>query len=255
MFARIVTLIILLISTSVSADDFYVNHDRTVVDLHSGIIWQGNSSLASSAVSALEICEKSELSDLNNWRLPTNSELVDLSSRIHSVNPALYWAVDDSDGQEGIFCFGDGASFSVITKLDANVRCVAPNPYAAVVEAVHKWAESWQNGDVDSYIASYVYDFRPQSGITYSDWIVQRKRRLDKAGSITINLRTEEIDPINKQQVAIVFRQDYISRAYQDSVRKRLLFSRQQGRWLITREEQLASLPNLRLSATSSDYR
>ncbi len=120
-----------------------------------------------------------------------------------------------------------------------------------MIEAVNAWVYSWQNGDIEAYLSSYDSKFQPSANILHSVWEQQRRERLSSSVDISIDLQVEEINSLPDQSVDIVFVQEYRSLHYHDRVRKRLHLRQQQGRWLIAKEEQLSTLPQQSLSATS----
>ncbi len=244
--------IVLLVSASpAQADEFVLNPDGFVTDLSSGLVWQGSSSRALSGHDAADYCNQIDTKGFYRWRLPNRTELASLDASLQSQVPAVYWASADLTANKGVYCFGDGAFFEALDiELPALVRCVSEDLSAPVIAALNAWAESWQNGDVEAYLSSYVRGYQPQSDIDHSVWEAQRRQRLSSAVAISIELQTEEINPRDKQRVEVVLLQDYRSRHYQDRVRKRLLLKYQQGRWLIAKEEQLTSLPQQTFSAT-----
>lgn len=244
----------LVLVPPVLADDFILNSDGSVVDLESGLIWFGRSSQADTGSEAVEYCFEVPEADQSLWRLPTRSELSNLERHLFATSPSIYWATDDSMGRQGLYCLSDGAFFrSHAFKTAGLVRCVTENPLAPVLEAIKAWADSWQNGDIQSYLASYIDDFKPHYGNTgHEAWKDQRRQRLENAGEISIRLQTREIKPLNDQLVEVLFQQNYHSSRYSDLVDKRLILSLQQGKWLIAREEQLASLPQKALPVAAS---
>lgn len=246
--------ILLILVPPVLADDFILNSDGSVIDLESGLIWFGRSSQADTGSEAVEYCFGVPEYDNSLWRLPTRSELSNLESHLFVTSPSIYWATDDLMEKQGLYCLNDGAFFrSQAVKAAGLVRCVTESPLAPALEAIRTWADSWQNGDIQAYLASYVDDFKPHSGNTGHDaWKDQRRQRLKSAGEISIRLQTREIHPLNDRLVEVIFLQNYHSSRYSDQVDKRLLLSLQQGKWLIAREEQLASLSQKTLPVAAS---
>ncbi len=255
MFVFIFFFVLLVSATPVWANDFLLNADESVADLSSGLVWQGSSRKALTSQSAVDFCEQIDSKKYYSWRLPSQTELAELDTHLQTVEPSVYWASGDSTLEPGIYCFGDGAFFrSAGLKTAALVRCVSKNPLAPAIEAVYVWVESWQNGDIEGYLSSYVSEFKPSSAVEHSVWERQRRQRLSSALDISIELKTEQINRLDEKIVEIVFLQDYRSRHYQDRVRKRLLLNKQQGRWLIAKEEQLSNLPRTTLSAATIYY-
>ena len=253
MFVVLIVLLGIVWGTPVWADDFILTKDGAVADLTSGLLWQGNSQEAGSASRAAEYCQNLRSVRGYSWRLPTRTELAELDVHLQSTSLNPYWVTERNTRDQGIYCLGDGAFFPAETvNIPALVRCVAQNPLAPVLEAVRSWASSWQNRDVDGYLSAYVPDFTPRNGQAHDVWRQQRRHRLQAALDIRIRLQTEKIHLLDKHLAEVVVLQSYRSRHYQDLVRKRLLLSQVQGRWLIAREDQLATLPLKTLSTTAS---
>ena len=247
--------VVIIFSSSAFADEFILKTDGSVADLTSGLVWQGGSGKVKTVYDAVDYCRRVTSENSDHWRLPTRSELSALDEKLQAGAPAVYWVLGDDSLQKGLYCFGDGAFFPrESSSTDALVRCVSNDPLASVVEAVNVWVDAWQNGDIENYLSTYVHEFQPRADIRHATWKEQRKLRLSSATDISIELETEEINPIDAHFVEIVFLQDYRSRNYRDRVRKRLLLTQQQGRWLIVAEEQLSSLPNDTLSSAATYY-
>jgi len=255
MYKFLIYFTLFVLASPALADNFILTADGAVADLSTGLVWQGNSTKSNSGQAANELCAQNNTDDSYRWRLPTRSELSLLDSKLQSISPSVYWVNANLSLDTGLYCFADGAYFqSAEISITALVRCVSDNPLAPALEAVRAWVESWQNGDVEHYLSSYVSQFRPSHNVEHSTWEKQRRERLASSRDIAIELKTEEINSLDERLIEIVFLQDYRSRQYQDLVRKRLLLKQEHGRWLITKEEQLSSPPRQSLSAATIYY-
>ncbi len=251
---RVLTILLLLLisTTPVMASDFVLNADGSVADLSSGLVWHARSAKMLSSYDAVDYCDQLRTEGSYSWRLPARSELAALGKSLQEAAPSAYWVASDSLTEQGVYCFGDGAYFQFREiKTAALVRCVSENPLVSAIEAVNAWVHSWQNGDIEAYLSSYDSEFQPSDNILHSVWEQQRRERLSSSVDISIDIQTEEINSMPDQSVEIVFVQEYHSHRYHDRVRKRLHLKQHQGRWLIAKEEQLSTLPQQSLSATS----
>ena len=246
--------LIMFSAASVQAELFHLKSDGTVADLGSGLLWQGTSQPAVSAGEAIQLCQQKSAKVSSSWRLPSAQELTTLERHLDQLTPSTYWIRSETLGKGAVYCFGDGAIFTQVPgNFPAQVRCVADDPLAPAVEAFRLWAEAWKAADIGAYLSSYAPDYQPARGMSHEDWVTQRKQRLARAGQIELFLSPEEVREMNNHQVELIFQQTYKSPRYQDKVRKRILMIKENGRWLIAREEQLASLPPEQLS-TSYDF-
>lgn len=246
-------LLVFSLAGPASADVFYLNPDGSVSDLRSGLLWQGSSRTVDSLAEARQICRQQSDRPLN-WHLPTRHELISLEENLASLTPAAYW-MQSGEVNGGIYCLGDGASFVLKeTSVSAEVRCVADDPMAPVLESFKLWAESWEAANLDGYFASYMPDYHPHDKIGHEEWKAQRSSRLSHAGQIRLHFQPQEMRLLSRDRAELVMRQFYKSSRYQDKVLKRLILHKEGGRWLIAREEQLSTLPSEGLSSAGEIY-
>ena len=110
------------------------------------------------------------------------------------------------------------------------------------VEAVAAWAQAWAAQDVERYLDSYAPDFTPMSGQSRKAWEQHRRARISEPDRIMVAISGIRVAQRNNERMSLVFRQDYRSERYQDSVRKRLELVRSGERWLIAEERVVAKL-------------
>lgn len=106
-----------------------------------------------------------------------------------------------------------------------------------VIKAVKAWAASWSAKDVKGYLSAYADDFKPDDGMSRSEWRSERRKRIRKPRFIRVSLDNIRVKFIGDRQARVVFRQSYKSNSYHDRVEKTLLLENRNGHWLITAEE------------------
>ncbi len=107
----------------------------------------------------------------------------------------------------------------------------------AVEAAVHSWAQAWAAKDVERYLAAYLDDFQPTSGLPHDAWEAQRRQRLNRPGAIEVRLSALKIDILAPERAIARFDQAYSAPGYQDQVRKQLELVRDEQGWKIRHEE------------------
>ena len=101
------------------------------------------------------------------------------------------------------------------------------------------WAAAWSRQDVDAYLSHYVEGFRPESGASHPVWRDQRRERLMRPSSISVEISELEVIPQDAQHVQARFVQDYRANHYRDRVSKRLDLMLEGDEWIIVRELSL----------------
>lgn len=114
----------------------------------------------------------------------------------------------------------------------ANMQAAA-NQIAGLVGS---WASAWSSQDVDAYLSFYASDFRPNQGLSRSAWVAQRRDRVSRPQFIRVEIADLFVDVSDASSARAVFKQDYASPGYQDSVIKTLSLTREDGQWKILRE-------------------
>jgi len=124
------------------------------------------------------------------------------------------------------------------TALPADTPPPAPqtDPADDVHSALMTWSAAWSAKDMPTYFASYHPGFIPENGLPHTAWVQQRQRRIGaKAGDIRVELHDIRID-VDDDRATTNFTQDYASRDYRESVRKRLEWRRSGAQWQIFQE-------------------
>ena len=106
-----------------------------------------------------------------------------------------------------------------------------------VKTAVNNWAKAWSAKDVDNYVNSYSGKFIPPNKLSRSKWQAQRRVRLSKPRYIKVTLDNVRIEILSQDQALVRFIQTYQSDNYKDQVNKQLLLNKDDGVWLISKEE------------------
>lgn len=104
---------------------------------------------------------------------------------------------------------------------------------------LQRWATAWSDQDVEKYLSFYSDDFIPSGGLSYDEWLAQRRERLQRPDDITVTLTDfdlrEETDGLLQLEVI----QDYHSERYSDRTRKLFDLRRRSDSWIIERERSL----------------
>jgi murein L,D-transpeptidase YafK len=98
------------------------------------------------------------------------------------------------------------------------------------------WAAAWSRQDVDAYLSHYVEGFRPESGASHPVWKDQRRERLMRPRSISVEISELEVIPQDAQHVQARFVHDYRANHYRDRVSKTFELMREGDHWRIVRE-------------------
>lgn len=106
----------------------------------------------------------------------------------------------------------------------------------AVKATVNKWAEDWSSQDVEAYLSHYGAEYTPPAGQALADWQEERRERLSGPRFIRLDVSELRVELLGEDYAQATFMQKYQSDTYSDLVTKLLLFSRQDGRWLIVQE-------------------
>ncbi len=115
-------------------------------------------------------------------------------------------------------------------------QAAAQQAKADVINAVKSWAGAWSGQKVDAYIDSYTSDFKPQQYKSREYWETQRRKRLSKPSSISVQLSNIQASLAEDGTATVTFVQIYKSPTFSDSVRKTLLLKQEAGSWKISSE-------------------
>ncbi len=112
----------------------------------------------------------------------------------------------------------------------------AANHRADILNAVESWASAWSDQRIDAYIDSYTADFKPQQYRSREYWEAQRRKRLARPSSISIQLSNIQTSLAEDGTAIVTFVQVYKSPTFSDSVRKTLVLRQESGSWKISSE-------------------
>lgn len=105
--------------------------------------------------------------------------------------------------------------------------------------AVRAWAKDWTDRDVERYLAHYSTDFETPEGMTRGQWEADRSRRLTDQEYIRVALSGFEVEELGEDAATVSFVQSYRSNRLDETVRKRLVLTREGGAWKIVEELRL----------------
>jgi adhesin transport system outer membrane protein len=110
----------------------------------------------------------------------------------------------------------------------------------SLIDKTQSWAKAWENKDVNSYIAFYAPNFKPEEG-SYEAWETNRRERISKAQQIDIEISELQVVPSfdKPDEYEISFIQDYRAKFYQERSKKVLTWKENKGIWQIIREQNL----------------
>ena len=104
-----------------------------------------------------------------------------------------------------------------------------------ITAAVQAWAKAWAGKDMNAYFAAYSSQFKPTDGKTRKAWEMDRQERILSKSSISVQVSDVEAQ-INGNKATASFRQAYRAGSLASNSRKTLEMTRENGKWLITRE-------------------
>ena len=102
--------------------------------------------------------------------------------------------------------------------------------------ALSEWIEAWSHQDVNRYLGFYAGGFKPANGLARGDWEEQRRRRLRKPEGIAIKLDHPRWANLGPARWKVVFSLQYNSGRLKVRSTKAMVWTRQDGRWLIESE-------------------
>ncbi len=109
-----------------------------------------------------------------------------------------------------------------------------------VEEFIAAWTTSWQNKDVDAYLASYHPDFTPPQDASREAWEAQRRRVITSAADIMVAADApESIREAQDGMRLVRFWLNYSAANYADRTLKELLLAPVDGTWRIRIETNL----------------
>lgn len=142
----------------------------------------------------------------------------------NSLPPIQLAQLDNGDlASQQVAAFGDPAEVS-----------------KSLIDKTKAWARAWENKDLNSYIAFYAPNFKPEEG-SYEAWVSNRRDRITKAQGIDIEISDllviPSFDKPNEYEISFV--QDYRAKLYQERSKKVLTWQENKGVWQIIREQNM----------------
>ncbi|PZO18715.1 MAG: hypothetical protein DCE87_01080 [Betaproteobacteria bacterium] len=110
----------------------------------------------------------------------------------------------------------------------------------SLIDKTKTWAKAWESKDINSYIAFYAPNFKPEEG-SYEAWVSNRRDRISKAQGIDIEISDLQVVPSfdKPDEYEISFIQDYRAKFYQERSKKVLTWKDRKGVWQIIREQNV----------------
>lgn len=140
------------------------------------------------------------------------------------------------------------AAKTVDTKPEPKAPSTAPAPTkpaettkaagdvdAQISAAVTAWAKAWSNKDVAGYLASYAADFDTPDGLSRKVWEQQRKERIERPKSISVDVKINKIT-VTGNEAVVAYRQSYKSDTLKANSNKTLKLVKSGDKWLIRQE-------------------
>ena len=110
---------------------------------------------------------------------------------------------------------------------------------------VKKWADSWSQQDVNRYIEHYADDYSPpRAQMTHLEWMDQRKVRLTNKKFIKVDVSDFEFQEQETSQFSVTFTQRYRSNTIDDTIRKQLVFAKNEDSFLDAKIVDEVIVPN-----------
>jgi ketosteroid isomerase-like protein len=121
----------------------------------------------------------------------------------------------------------------------AAVAATAPSAAAAtedgVKKAVESWARAWAAKDVPAYLGYYAASFETPEGLSRGAWEAQRRERIERPKSISIDIKFRSVK-VKGNEATAIFRQSYKSDTVNSNNTKTLKLVRAGDKWLIQSE-------------------
>ncbi|WIM06808.1 MAG: TolC family outer membrane protein [Candidatus Nitricoxidivorans perseverans] len=117
-----------------------------------------------------------------------------------------------------------------------SVREEPPAAEAEIAQAIEAWAKAWSSRDLQAYLDAYAPAFAPTDGGSRKAWAGKRKRIIERAGDIQLDIADVKVAVRDAGHAAATFRQTYRAAGYADVTLKTLEWEKLDGRWLIVKE-------------------
>lgn len=127
------------------------------------------------------------------------------------------------------------ATTAAMPVATASTAVAARGADPAIGRQLQAWAEAWEGKAIDDYLQHYASDFQPAGKLSHPDWLAQRRQRLARPGTISVEI--SELDIRQSGDTASArFVQTYRASGQTLTDRKTLELVRRDGKWLILRE-------------------
>ncbi|MDX2217857.1 MAG: tetratricopeptide repeat protein [Burkholderiales bacterium] len=104
-----------------------------------------------------------------------------------------------------------------------------------VTAAINAWAKAWSDKNVAGYLAAYAPDFDTPDGLKRAAWEQQRKERIERPKSISVEVKVNKITVSGNEATAYI-RQSYKSDTLKSNTNKTLKLVKSGDKWLIRQE-------------------
>ena len=128
-----------------------------------------------------------------------------------------------------------------ISSLKENYKepVIRKTDYEIVEEIINNWENSWEEKNLEKYFSFYVDNYTSQYFEDHILWKEDRKKRI--VDKIDIDIKIENLSitfQINDYETATAtFQQIYSSEQYSDSVKKEIIFQKDDNNWKIIGEK------------------
>ncbi len=116
------------------------------------------------------------------------------------------------------------ASAATVQNQPAAAPEPKPSAESILIERVKSWAKAWGDQDVQAYLAHYDNTYTTY-GLTRQEWLAQRRIRLTQRSFINVDVSNFRVAD-RGDQFAVTFEQRYRSDSFDDTIRKRLVFAK-----------------------------
>lgn len=136
----------------------------------------------------------------------------------------------------------DAAKNAVTSATDVKVvakktdTSQASNADEAIIAAVNSWSQAWSAKNVNQYLASYSDSFKPAKGQSRQAWEQQRRQRVSKPSSISVELSNLKIASNSGDAAKVQFKQSYRADGKPIRTNKTLHMKKVGDNWLIDQE-------------------
>lgn len=110
------------------------------------------------------------------------------------------------------------------------------NTQQEVLASIEKWAQAWRIKDIETYLAAYVPNFKPEKFKTHQDWANFRKARIEEKSKITLKVVNPQVKLLS-EKVEVKFLQQYSADGVNSNGPKTLQLIKVNNQWLISKED------------------